>query len=369
MHIAVIAPPWYSIPPRAYGGIEVLLAGLVEGVRRAGHEVSLVCAGDSPLDVRVRSTLAAPASEHLGEELPAVAHAVLAEAAVRDLRPDVVHDHTTIGPLLAADRPSPTLTTVHGPVAGWYRPVIESARLANPVAISRAHARSAPTIRWFATVPNGIDVSMFPCERERDDTLLFLGRMHPDKGVAQAIEVAERSGRHLVIAARMHGRAEEAYFHQAVRPRLGSTIEYVGELDHRAKVGLLSRCAALLFPLQWDEPYGLVVAEAQACGAPVLALRRGAIPELVVEGRTALLADHHLDLVPLLERLGDLLPAPEIRRHARRHLDVSATVLGYLRAYERLLGTVRRPDTVVVDVRRRPTITVEAEAPSRTAAP
>jgi glycosyltransferase involved in cell wall biosynthesis len=328
--IALVAPPWYRVPPRAYGGIESLVAGLAAGLAARGHQVLLVAAG--PSSTRASSTYRTldEAAEHaVGDEPTSLLHATHVEQALADHRPDVVHDHTLPGLLTARHRPWPTVATAHGPVTGAYGELLaRSGRDVRLVAISRSQRASAPQVRWHGVVRNGVQVSAYPFCRTKKDQLVFLGRMHPDKGVVQAIDVAERAGIPLLIAARMQGQQEEEYFRELVRPRLSSTIEYDGDKSFADKTRELSTARALLFPLQWSEPYGLVVAEAQACGTPVLSLRRGAIPELVHDGVTGLLADHHLDLVAQVDRVASLSPEA-IRAFAQRHLDISQTVSRY----------------------------------------
>lgn len=328
MRIAMLAPPWYAVPPAAYGGVELLVAGLADGLVARGHEVLVVSAGRNGTLAPGVTTLPQPADDRLGDEVTSLLHAQLAEEAVRDFQPDVVHDHTLPGLLAAEHRSCPTVATVHGAPSGEYGELLRGARHSHLVAISHAQRRSAPDLRWDAMVHNGIPVRTYPFSATKDDFLLFLGRMHPDKGVVQAIEVAERAGANLVIAARIHGRDEERFFAETVRPRLSGSIEFVGEVGFRGKTRLLSRARALLFPLQWEEPYGLVVAEAQACGTPVLSLRRGAIPELVLDRRTGSLGDHHLDLVDAVHAVADLAPR-ECRDHALESLDIERSVRGY----------------------------------------
>lgn len=328
MRIALMAPPWYAVPPRAYGGVELLVSGLADGLVARGHQVLLVSAGAHGTLAQGYRTLDAPSPDRLGDEVVSLLHASIGEDALRDFDPDVVSDHTLPGLSAAEHRSCPTVATVHGPLHGAYARLVRRAGSADLIAISEAQRRSAPDISWRATVPNGIPVRSYPFSDRKDDMLLFLGRMHPDKGVAQAIEVAERSGSRLVIAARIHGREEEDYFETVVRPRLSSTIEFAGEVGFGDKVRLLGSAKALLFPLQWEEPYGLVVAEAQACGTPVLSLARGAIPELVQHGTTGWVRDHHLELVEDVSRL-DELSARACRTHALDHLDIGRTVRGY----------------------------------------
>jgi glycosyltransferase involved in cell wall biosynthesis len=210
MRIAMLAPPWYAVPPQAYGGIEALVAGLVDGLHRAGHDVLLISAGSNGTKAPGAATSAEPASTQLGDETPALLHVLRAQEIIADFAPDVVHDHTVIGPSLAHRRPCPTVTTVHGRISGYYGQLLAHQRDVHPVAISDSQRRSAPHLPWLATVRNGIPVSAFPFDARKNDDLVFLGRMHPDKGVAEAITVAEDSGRRLRIAARLLGSAEEA---------------------------------------------------------------------------------------------------------------------------------------------------------------
>jgi glycosyltransferase involved in cell wall biosynthesis len=342
MRIALVAPPWYSVPPRAYGGVELLLGGLADGLVARGHQVLLISAGQNGTLADGAQTLEHVASDRLGDEVTSLLHATLAEDALRAYGPDVVSDHTLPGLLSASHRPFPTLATVHGPVSGDYARLLHAADRVGFIAISESQRRSDPALRWRATVPNGIPVRAYPHSTSKDDYLFFLGRMHPDKGVLQAIDVAERAGSRLLIAARIHGREEEQYFEQIVRPRLSASIEFIGEVGFADKAQLLSSARALLFPLQWEEPYGLVVAEAQACGAPVLSLRRGAIPELVIHGRTGFLRDHHLELVEDVAHVDDLSPA-YCRAHALERLDIARSVRGYESAFAAALEPALAP--------------------------
>lgn len=357
MKIALVAPPWYRVPPRAYGGIESLVAGLADGLVAQGHHVLLVHAGPSgTLATSTRRTFVEAAESVVGDEPTSLLHGRYVEEALVEFQPDVVHDHTLPGLLEARHRPWPTVITAHGSVQGAYGELLaRCASDARMVAISRSQRTTAPQVRWHAVVHNGVPVAAYPFVRAKEDKLVFVGRMHPDKGVAQAIEVAERSGAPLVIVARMLGEAEETYFREAVRPRLSSSIEYAGELSFADKAAELSTARALLFPLQWEEPYGLVVAEAQACGTPVLSLRRGAIPELVRDGVTGLLADHHLDLVPAVERVASLSPET-VRAFAQEHLDISRTVRRYESVFTEICDPASRPlpqPLTLVDLREQ----------------
>jgi glycosyltransferase involved in cell wall biosynthesis len=306
----------------------------------------------------------------LGAELPAVLHQMQAEPQIRTYRPDVVHDHTLTGAVAASGRSIPTVLTAHGEAVGDYGDLLAAASATSDVvAISRSQVRGgSDRISWGAVVPNGIRVDRYTFGRRRSSDLAFLGRMAPEKGCAEAIRVALRAGRRLLVAARIQGDAEQRYFDQHVRPFLGSGVVYVGELDFAGKVELLASSAGLLFPLQWEEPYGLVVAEAQACGTPVVTLRRGAMPELVRHGRTGYLGGGTDDLVDAVRSLDALSPRA-CRQHAEEALDVALTAAGYEREYERVLarGEATPIRSGVAARRRQGRPPVRLERPAATA--
>lgn len=338
MRVAMVCPPWYRVPPDKYGGIENLVTDLAAALRARGHDVAVIASADSaepgllPTQVRHRP-------RELGSELPAVLHQLQAEQQIRRHDPDVVHDHTLTGAVAAAGRSVPTVLTAHGEAVGDYGQLLAAAsRTTDVVAISRSQVRGGDDrISWSDVVPNGIRVDRYPFGTRRSSDLVFLGRMAPEKGCAEAIQVAHRAGRRLLVAARIQGEAEQRYFDTHVEPFLGTKVAYVGELDFAGKTDLLASTAGLLFPLRWEEPYGLVVAEAQACGAPVITLRRGAMPELVRHGRTGVLGDSIEDLAAAIGRLDTISPVA-CRRHAERALDISLTAAGYERAYRRALS-------------------------------
>lgn len=217
--------------------------------------------------------------------LPEVVHAAQLPELLADLAVDVVHDNTLAGPLVAATHGLPTVVTAHGPVYGdlgaYYRTLSGRASL---VALSRAQREGLPTARWAATVPNGVRPDRFPFHAAKGEYAVFLGRMSPDKGPVWAIDAARAAGIPLVMAAKCREDDEVAYFEHAVRPRLGGDVEWIGEVGGRRKVELLADARCLLFPIDWEEPFGLVMIEAMACGTPVVALRRGAVPEVVDHG-------------------------------------------------------------------------------------
>ena len=338
MRLAMIAPPWFTVPPVGYGGVENMCADLVDGLVARGHEVSLIGAGRSGTQAdRFVATYAEPPSGRLGEPLPEVLHTAAAGRALERLDVDLVHDHTLAGPLLARGRHVPTVVTMHGPVLGepgeYYR---ELAGTVDLVAISHAQRRAAPDLAWRGTVHNAVDVGSFPFRAEKDEMLLFLGRLHPDKGAHLAIDAARAVGLPIVIAGKCSEPLEQEYFRTYVEPRLGPDVTIFGTADATAKRDLLSRAAALVFPILWDEPFGMVMIEAMACGTPVVAFRRGSVPEVVVDGVTGVICDDAAELPDAIRAARRLVPA-DCRYHVRRRFDVETMVSGYEQLYRRAI--------------------------------
>ncbi|MEW9547582.1 glycosyltransferase family 4 protein [Nonomuraea sp. NPDC050783] len=345
LHIAMVAPPWFEVPPRAYGGIEAVLNDLVRALTKLGHQVTLIGAGRSGTPARFLATYPKPPSDRLGEAMPEVVHAASANRLLADLDVDVVHDHSLAGPLTAAGRSVPTVVTVHGPAHGemgeYYRLLGDSVGL---VSISTAQRLLAPDLTWAGTVHNAIDVTTFPFKERKEGYTLFLGRFSPDKGAHLAIDAARAAGRRILLAGKLIEPAEHEYFDSHIRPRLGEDAVYVGEADGAAKRRLLADARCLLFPIQWEEPFGMVMIEAMACGTPVVALRRGSVPEVVRPGVTGVVCDRPDELPAAIEAAGSLTPA-DCRAHVNRHFDAISMARGYEKIYERLAGD-RRPTPV-----------------------
>ena len=337
LHIAMVAPPWFDVPPVAYGGIEQVVGDLTGALVAAGHRVTLIGAGRDRTPATMLATYEEPPSERLGEPIPEVVHAASAMRLIAELDVDVVHDHTVAGPLTAAARSAPTVATVHGPAEGdmadYYR---ELGDLVSLVAISEAQRAMAPELNWVSTVHNGIDVASFPFEEHKEDWVLFMGRFCADKGPDLAIDAARAAGRSIVLAGKANERAEQEYLEQVIRPRLGNDVTYIGEPDASLKRELFAKAACLLFPVRWPEPFGMVMIEAMACGTPVVALREGAVPEVVVDGRTGIICDEPADLSACIDKVADLRAA-DCREHVARHFDLSTMAGGYEQVYRRMV--------------------------------
>jgi glycosyltransferase involved in cell wall biosynthesis len=329
-------PPWFDVPPEAYGGIEALAADLVEALIQRGHTVHMVGAGEDRTRAKFVRTYAEAPSERLGEALPEIVHAAWVNRHLDELELDVIHDHSLAGPLSARGRRAPTMVTAHGPLVGemalYYEAICTDTCL---VAISDSQRHLAPHVRFAGRVHNGIRTADFTFSASKDDFVLFIGRMNPDKGAHLAIDAAREAGRRIVLAGKLNEPSEQEYFATHVKPRLGDDAEFVGEADMAAKQDLYAAAQCLVFPICWDEPFGLVMIEAMACGTPVVALSRGSVPEVVADGVTGFVRDDPADLPAAINQTPGLDPAA-CRRHVEEHFDVSVMADGYERAYREL---------------------------------
>ena len=287
LRIAFVTPPWFDVPPQAYGGIELMASDLIDALVDRGHDVILVAAGYNGTKAHFLRTFKQAPSQRLGEPLPEIVHAAWAGRYLEELDVDIIHDHTLNGPLAARGRKAPTVVTAHGPVTGetgtYYEKISPDVCL---VAISDAQRRLGPQVTWGGTVHNAINVAEFTVQPDKDNYVLFLGRFSPDKGAHLAIDAAREAGRPILLAGKLQEPLELAYFRAEIAPRLGEHARFVGEADMRTKQKLAGRAHCLLFPICWDEPFGMVMIEAMACGTPVVALNRGSVPEVVADGVT-----------------------------------------------------------------------------------
>jgi glycosyltransferase involved in cell wall biosynthesis len=337
LRIAVVAPPWFPIPPSGYGGIEAMVYTLVEGMVARGHEVVLVGAGSHRTSARFLGTYQHPPLERMGEGLPEIAHALVALEHLENLDVDVVHDHSLAGPLTSGWLRTPVVVTAHGPITGDLEPYYRVlGRRVGLVAISDSQRDTGQHLPWMSRVYNAIPVDEYPFETQKEDFCLFLGRIGAEKSPELAIEAARRAGYPIVIAAKCNEPPEKRYFEEHVRPLLGPDAHWFGEANTAQKKDLLARARCLVFPIQWDEPFGIVMVEAMACGTPVVALRRGSVPEVVVDGVTGFICDQP-DELPEAVRSVDELDAKACRRRVFDCFDVADMVEGYEAVYRRMI--------------------------------
>jgi glycosyltransferase involved in cell wall biosynthesis len=305
--IGLLAPPWITVPPTSYGGTERIVGLLAQGLAEAGHDVLMVAHPDSRVDgVHLIAAPPPPTGVTIGQVGVELAHATAGYRRLIAARPDVIHDHTTAGPVIGAARCRvagiPVVTTNHGPFDDQAREILATAAAEHcaVVAISHDQAHHADPVPVAAVIHHGLDVADVPVGDGRGGYFAYLGRFAPCKGAARAARLARAAGVPLRIAAKMWEPPEVDYFRTEVEPLLGDGVEYVGELGGDGKYEFLGAAAALVNPIDWDEPFGLAMVEALACGTPVIATRRGSAPELVADGETGLLVETDEELVAAL---------------------------------------------------------------------
>ena len=335
MRIAILSPPWFPVPPTGYGGIEWIVSLLADGLVGQGHDVTLFASGDS----RTKATLSAvyehAPSELIGRSLPELRHVLAALERAGDF--DLINDHTgLLGAALGGLVKTPVLHTVHGPLDAEPGEVYESigrvAARVGLISLSLNQRRPKPDLNWVANIPNALDLEHYPYKAHKSDYLLFLGRMNHEKGAHRAIAVAMELGLPLRLAGKVREEREQAYFSEFVEPHLNDRIEYLGEVNHGTKVELLQNARATLFPIEWEEPFGLVMIESMACGAPVIATRHGAVPEVIEDGRSGVIVDTWREIPAALER-ADALDPLECRRYVEERFAPERMVGDYERAY------------------------------------
>ena len=331
MRIVIVAPPWLPVPPPAYGGTETVLDGLARGLKAAGHDVLLFTTGEATCDVERAWFFEHAIGVGVGGAAQEIRHVVHAYEAAEGA--DVVHDHTLIGPMYCDRFPGlPVLTTNHGPfesdLIDLYRVVSHRVPV---IAISRHQASGAVGVEIAAVIHHGVDPAAFPIGRGSGGYALFLGRLNPTKGAHIAAHVARRAGIPLRIAGKRSEQIEIDYFESVLKPLLGADIEYVGEVDHETKVDLLGGAIMLLNPIEWPEPFGMVMIESLACGTPVVTTPHGAAPEIVDDGVNGFICADEPELVEAVGRIGEIDRSRcrraveerfSLRRMVDEHIDV-----------------------------------------------
>lgn len=345
MRIGLIAPPWVPVPPTGYGGTELVIDNLARGLSDLGHDVVLYTVGSSTCPVRRLSTFATP-PEIMGTSVEEAAHVLAAYDALRDV--DIVHDHTILGPLLAAGSikaAAPVVTTHHGTFSPDCRRIFTAtAEHASIIAISHSQAATADGVPIEAVIHHGIDVDAQPMGSGDGGHVMFLGRMSPDKGVHRAVRVAHAAGLRIVVAAKMREPAEQRYFAEQVRPLLRPDDTMLIEPPPVLRNELLAASVALIDPISWCEPFGLVLVEALAAGTPVIAFPNGAAPEIVDHGVTGYLCADEQEMIAALDDI-DGIDRAACRRAAAERFSMHRMALDHVAVYRRILmrsGGTRR---------------------------
>lgn len=339
MRIAQIAPLQVAVPPKQYGGTERCIHNITESLVRLGHTVTLFATGDS----QTSAELIAPIPHAINFD-PAVDVRALHIAMLKDVydqadRFDIIHSHLDYLALPFAEHSAtPTITTLHGRLdIPEFQRVLRAYRRMNYVSISQSQQSYLPDLNWIATVHHSVDVDSFPFYPTPGDYLTFVGRISPEKRPDRAIEIAKLTGIPLKIAAKVDP-ADRAYFEQTIKPLLNDPlIEFIGEVNETQKREIMGKALALLMPIDWPEPFGMVFIEALACGTPVLTCPCGSVPELLRDGVTGYIRQAPEHLAAAARRVRDTISRQACRDYARRHFDNRRMALEYVRAYDKVL--------------------------------
>ncbi len=345
MRIAQVAPLYESVPPKLYGGTERIVHYLVEELVRQGHEVTLFASGDSESSAQLVSCW--PRALRLeGKVQQGLAPHLLAleEVARRAGEFDVVHFHVDYVAFPYARRiGTPSVSTLHGRLdMPELAPLFDEYREHPVVSISNDQRRPLPRANWVATVHHGLPEDLYRLERRPEEYLAFLGRICPEKRPDLAIAIARRAGLPLKIAAKVDP-ADRRYYEEVIRPLLDHPlVEFVGEIGEAEKQEFLGRALALLFPIDWPEPFGLVMIEAMACGTPVIAFPRGSVPEVIEDGVTGFVVPDVASAAHAVRRI-ESLDRARIREVFERRFTARRMAADYLAVYERIRRPQARP--------------------------
>ena len=339
LRVGMLAPIAWRTPPRHYGPWERVVSLLTEGLVARGLDVTLFATADSETSARLLAVCPTGYEEDRTLDAKVWESLHIATAFEHAAQFDLIHNHFDFLPLTYTGLvDTPVVTTIHG----FSSPRILPAYLqyngkTHYVAISKADRR--PELDYIATVYHGIDIERFTYREQAGDYLVFFGRIHPDKGVVEAIEIARRVGRRLVIAGIVQ---DAAYFRAHVEPRIdGEQVRYVGSVGPEQRDSLLGGALALLHPIQFEEPFGLAVIEAMACGTPVIAFSRGSLPELIRDGEHGFLVESVDAAVDAIARLATI-DRRACRTWVEQHFSVDRMVDDYLRVYAQVLARAGR---------------------------
>ncbi|MEU8900037.1 glycosyltransferase family 4 protein [Nocardia sp. NPDC048505] len=347
MKIGLVVPPWVPVPPPAYGGTEAVVGNLAIGLARLGHDVHLFTVGESTCPVR-RSYLFEHPTAQIGVGEAELMHVLHAYEALSDV--DIIHDHTSLGPFIGASAGGPpVVVTNHGPFTpmrqDMFRAMAE--QQAHIVAISQAQQRAAgDKVPIDAVIHHGIDLDAYRYGPGDGGYVVFVGRMNPEKGVHRAVQVARLARRKLLLITKIREPEERAYYQERVRPLMAPDDPEPREEPLDRRVELVRHADALINPIGWPEPFGLVMAEALACGTPVLAFPNGAAPEIVEDGRTGFLCRDIWDMADALERVGTI-DRRVCRTAAERRFSLLRMARDHERLYRRILTGERTSRAMV----------------------
>jgi len=342
MHIAQVAPLTEAVPPKLYGGTERVVSWLTEELIALGHEVTLFASGDSSTTAKLEAMW--PRALRLDGAVrdPNALHMMMLEQVYRRASDfDILHCHLDYYPFsLFSRQPTPFVTTLHGRLdLPEHQPTFDTFNMAPVVSISNSQRRPVPQANWVRTVPHGLPKDLLVPKPVKPSYFAFLGRIAPEKGIERAISIAQHCGVKLKVAAKVD-RADQDYYDEKIKPLLAAKhVEFIGEINDQEKPEFLSGAIALMFPIDWPEPFGLVMIEAMACGTPVIAFNRGSVPEIIEDGLTGFVVEDINSAVGAVDRLGHL-SREKIRQRFEQRFTARRMAQDYLGVYRSLSDAV-----------------------------
>lgn len=336
MRIAQVSPVWERVPPLKYGGIELVVYLLTEELVRRGHEVHLFASGDSQTSGKLESVYPVAQRQLLGNVIPDLLH--VSQAFLRASEFDVIHNHTGhTGIAFANFVSTPVLTTLHGIFTDVNKPFFTKFRDTGYYnSISDEQTRGLPSLNYVGTVYNAIDVTSYPYRSNKKDYFVSLGRVCDLKGTHLAVEVTKRAGERLIIAGKIDPGQDTEYFQEKVEPNVdGDQVVFLGEITEEEKRLLLRDAKGFVFPLQWSEPFGLVMIEAMACGTPVISFPYGAVPEVVKNKETGFIVNSINEMVDAVKKIDQIEPE-KCRKHVEKKFGVFRMVDEYEKIYKNI---------------------------------
>ena len=354
MKIVQIAPFEESVPPKKYGGVELVIYNIVQELVKKGHQVYLIASGDSQTKAKLLSvfpknlrTYTEAQDMKTRDSLKFIGVGKILEH-LKNIDADIIHNH--LGWRLLPFSPiikMPIVTTLHGPLYIDYQKLVYGKfKKNNYVSISKNQREPFPSLNYVGNVYNGIDTSIFPFNKTPKNYLAFLGRMSPEKGPVEAIKIAKKAKMELIMAAKVDV-VDKKYFEEQVKPLIdGKQIKFIGEVNHKGKIKLLKNAKALIAPIQWREPFGLFLIEPMACGTPIIAFNRGSVSEIIKDGKTGfIVAPFNKKAKPNIEgfvkAIKKIYQMPEteykkMRYNCRKHVEKNFSLEKMTSEYEKL---------------------------------
>ena len=351
MHIAQVAPLTEAVPPKLYGGTERVVSWLTEELIALGHDVTLFASGDSVTSARLEPVW--PRALRLDGAVrdPNALHMMMLERVYQRAGEfDLLHCHLDYYPFsLLSRQATPFVTTLHGRLdLPEHQPMFDTFSSIPVVSISNSQRRPVPQANWVRTVHHGLPVRLLEPKPIKPSYFAFLGRIAPEKGIDRAIHIAQHCGVTLKVAAKVDG-ADRDYYDEQIEPMMrANSVEFIGEITDKEKPEFLSGAIALLVPIDWPEPFGLVMIEAMACGTPVIAFNRGSVPEIIEDGLNGFIVEDINGAIGAVDRLGQL-SREKIRRHFEEHFTSRRMAQDYLSVYRSLSDAVAPHLRLVAD--------------------